>query len=151
MGMIFPYRQMRAIAPVIALGGRLTRPKPIITATLIGPMGTHVDGCLVDDAADDTVFPDWVAAKIGIDLSNAPIGAATGISLAHAPIRYARAVFRISAQAERREWEAWVGFTSARMRWPLLGFAGFLQFLTATFDGEGEKLELAVNGLYPGT
>lgn len=52
---------------------------------------------------------------------------------------------------EFREWEAWAGFTAARMRQPLLGFAGFLQYFTATFDGEGEKLELAVNRLYPGT
>jgi hypothetical protein len=33
----------------------------------------------------------------------------------------------------------------------LLGFAGFLQFFTATFRGDREEVELAVNVLYPGS
>src|SRR4051812_49284536 len=118
MGMIFPYRQMRATAPVISLDSRLTRPKTLILATLIGPTGIPYPlDCLVDNGADDTVFPESVAAKVGIDLTSAPVGAATGISLAAAPIRYVRARLRVAAQAEFREWEAWTGFTSARMRW----------------------------------
>jgi hypothetical protein len=44
-----------------------------------------------------------------------------------------------------------VGFTSCRLRHALLGFAGFLEFFTATFHGDREEVELAVNGLYPGT
>ena len=43
---------------------------------------------------------------------------------------------------------AWVGFTSAPIRHPLLGFAGFLQYFTATFHGDREEVELAVNGTY---
>ena len=34
---------------------------------------------------------------------------------------------------------------------PLIGFAGFLQFFTATFHGDREQVELTVNALYPGT
>ena len=151
MGMIFPYKPFKAISPVFPLGGRLVRPKTLIMATLLGPTGTHIDDCLADSGADDTVFPESVAATPGIGLTNAPTATATGISLASAPIRYARVTLRIAAQAERREWQAWVGFTAARLRWPLLGFAGFLQFFTATFDGEAERLEVKVNGLYPGT
>ena len=52
---------------------------------------------------------------------------------------------------EQREWPAWVGFTAASMPYPVLGFAGFLQFFTATFHGEREEVELTINGLYPGT
>ena len=44
----------------------------------------------------------------------------------------------------------WVGFTSAPLRQPLLGYAGFLQFFTATFHGDREEVELAVNAAYPG-
>jgi hypothetical protein len=50
-----------------------------------------------------------------------------------------------------REWPAWVGFTSLPARYPLLGFAGFLQFFTATFHGDREEVELVVNRLYSGT
>jgi hypothetical protein len=33
----------------------------------------------------------------------------------------------------------------------LYGFAGFLQFFTAKFEGDREEVELTVNSLYPGT
>ena len=48
-------------------------------------------------------------------------------------------------------WKAWVGFTSAPLRQPLLGYAGFLQFFDATFFGQREEVELAVNSAYSGT
>jgi hypothetical protein len=51
---------------------------------------------------------------------------------------------------EFREWPAWVGFVNG-LRRPVLGFAGFLQFFTATFRGDDEVLDLEVNRLYPGT
>lgn len=44
-----------------------------------------------------------------------------------------------------------MGRLPAHLERPILGFAGFLQFFTAIFDGEREQLELSVNNLYPGT
>jgi hypothetical protein len=44
-----------------------------------------------------------------------------------------------------------VGFTNAPLRFALLGFAGVMQVFTATFRGDREEVELAVNGLYPGS
>jgi hypothetical protein len=44
-----------------------------------------------------------------------------------------------------------VAFTSARIAHPALGYAGFLQFFDATFRGQAEEVELAVNPSYPGT
>lgn len=41
-------------------------------------------------------------------------------------------------------------FTPARLRYPTLGFAGVLQFFTASFRGDRQEVELTVNGLYPG-
>jgi hypothetical protein len=57
---------------------------------------------------------------------------------------------RLTDGVERREWPAWVGFSPAIQR-SLFGFAGFLQFFTATFHGDYEKVELTTNRLYPGT
>jgi hypothetical protein len=71
--------------------------------------------------------------------------------MAAAPIRYAEVRIRLSDGQEFREWPARVGFTSAPLKRGLLGFAGFFQFFTATFDGDREHVELAVNALYPGT
>jgi hypothetical protein len=65
-------------------------------------------------------------------------------------VRYAHVTLRLTDGRERREWPAWVGFSSG-IQTPLFGFAGFLQFFTATFQGDREQIELTVNGLYPGT
>jgi predicted aspartyl protease len=106
---------------------------------------------LLDTGADDTAFPDWMAAKIGVNLTNAITATGAGVGMQALRLRYAQVTLRIAGRQERREWQAWVGFTFARLRQPLLGFAGFLQFFTATFFGVREEVELAVNSLYPGT
>jgi hypothetical protein len=106
---------------------------------------------LVDPGADDTVFSTALATQVGIDLSNAPSGSASGIGLVSSSLLHARVKLRIATATEHREWEAWVGFTTTQLRFPLLGFAGFLQYFTATFHGDTEQLELTVNATYPGT
>jgi hypothetical protein len=106
---------------------------------------------LVDTAADDTVFPEDLAAKVGVDLSGAPTGIATGVGRVVGSLRYAQVVLRIADHQERREWTAWVGFTAVKLRQPLLGFAGFLQYFSANLHGGSEEFELTVNNLYPGT
>jgi hypothetical protein len=44
-----------------------------------------------------------------------------------------------------------VGFTTAPLRWPLLGFGAFQQSFTVAYHGDREVVELTVNSLYPGT
>ena len=149
--MLFRYRLQPVKAPIVALGGRWVRPRALATITLIGPSGTRVRQARLDPAADDTVFPETVAAHVGLDLSNAPIGEAAGVGMNPVSLRYAEVTLRLAQGNERREWRCWVGFASAPMTYPLLGFAGFLQFFTATFHGDREEVELAVNSLYPGT
>ena len=151
MSLIFPYTPEKTVRPIWPLGGRTERPRPIIIVSLIGPTGTVVDDAQLDTGADDTVFPEHAATKIGIDLSNAPTGTAAGVGKVGATLRYAEVKLRISDGIEFREWPARVGFTSAPLHRPLLGFAGFLQLFTATFYGESEQVELTVNNLYPGT
>jgi hypothetical protein len=64
---------------------------------------------------------------------------------------YAEVKLRITDGAEQREWQAWVAFTPACIRRPLLGFGGFLQFFTAAFYGDREQVELTTNSFYRGT
>ncbi len=151
MSLLFPYQPFRVSRPIVSLAGRTERPRPIILVSVTGPVATQVDDALLDTGADDTVFPDVIAARIGIDLSNAPAGSAGGVGQAPFAIRYAEVTFRITDGKEQREWKAWVGFTSAPLRQPLLGFAGFLQFFTTTFYGDREEVELAVNTTYLGS
>ena len=151
MALTFPYAFYPGPGPVWPLNGRPGRPRPVINVAVVGPTGTQAAEALLDTGADDTVFPDWVAGLIGLDLTNAPTRSASGVGLVAAPIRYAEVLLRLSDGRENREWPARVGFTPAPLKRGLLGFAGFFQFFTATFDGHREQVELAVNALYPGT
>lgn len=151
MTLLFHYKPIQVHHPVLTLGGRWSRPRTLIAVSLVGPTGTWLTEGLLDTGADDTVFPEDMAARIGLDLTNASTGQGSGATLAGVPIRYAQIPLRITDGVEQRQWPAWVGFTPARLYRPMLGFAGFLQFFTATFHGDRERVELAVNSLYPGT
>jgi predicted aspartyl protease len=122
----------------------------LITVSVIGPSNTYPLDGLLDTGAEDTVFPEYLAAAIGIDLTNSPVGQCTTANQTPLTVRYAQAALRLTDGVERREWPAWVGFSPAIQR-SLFGFAGFLQFFTATFHGDYEKVELTTNRLYPGT
>jgi hypothetical protein len=151
MSLLFHYKVVAVPHAVVALGGRWSRPRPLLPIAVIGPSNTSaVDGYL-DTGSDDTVFSERLAARIGVDLTNAPMGRLAMANLTNAPVRYAQVILRLTDGKERREWPAWVGFTPAKLQSPLLGFAGFLQFFAAVFLGDREAVELSVNNLYPGT
>lgn len=150
MTLRFAYHRFRVARPLASLQGRMDRPRPYVTVTILGPTDSAVETALLDTGADDTVFPESVASAIGIDLSNAPHGMSGGMGGGSGLLRFAQVTLRIADNKERREWQAWVGFTSAPLRHSLLGFAGFLQYFTAVFHGEREEVELTVNGIYPG-
>lgn len=151
MSLLFRYKVMPVPHAVPPLGGRWSRPRPRIIVSVIGPRNTFPQDGLLDTGADDTVFPESLASYIGLDLTNAPVGRLTTATLANALVRYAQVALRVTDGKEQREWPAWVGFTSAKLQSPLLGFAGFLQYFTAIFRGDREEVELTVNSLYPGT
>ncbi len=146
----YRYKLLATKHPVVSLAGRMVRPRPLIAVTLIGPAGTIVETAHLDPGSDDTVFPVYLAAKIGVDLTAAPQGEAAGVGNLVVPLRYAQATLRLASGQERCEWQAWVASTEAPLKRPLLGFAGFMQFFTATFHGDQEEVELAVNSLFPG-
>jgi predicted aspartyl protease len=146
-----PYQLFRVRNPLIQLGGQADRPRPVITVTLIGPEGSRVQDALLDTGADDTVFPETLAGALGIDLTNAPTIHGAGVGLIPYVVRLAEVTLCIADNQERREWRAWICFTSAPLRQPLLGYAGYLQFFDATFLGQRQVVERTVNSSYPGT
>jgi hypothetical protein len=149
--MRFPYKITRVGRPALTLGGRWVRPQPLIHVGAVGPAGTLAVLGILDTVADETVFPDYVAAKLGVDLTGAPIGSSSGVGGVPVPLRFAQIKLRLAGGGEFWEWPAWVGFTSLPLRYPMLGFAGFLQFFTAAFHGDLEEVELTANRLYVGT
>lgn len=150
MSLRFRYQLAPTTGFVIPLGGRTVRPRPVIAVTIAGPTGSRSQEAILDTASDDTVFPDALAAQIGVDLTDAPRGRGAGVGLVAVPLRYAQVTLRIATNQEQREWQAWVSLTSSSLRRPILGFAGFLQFFAATFHGDREEVELSVNSLYTG-
>ena len=69
MAMRFPYRLVPVGRGIVSLGGRSARPRPLVLASMIGPSGAYARRALLDTAADDTVFPEYAASRIGIDLT----------------------------------------------------------------------------------
>jgi hypothetical protein len=151
MSLRFPYLQVARGRPIVSLAGKVHRPRPVIGVTILGPAGAIPYDGLLDTGSDDVLFPEDVAALIGIDLTNAPQGTASAFGHGNIPVRYAEAILRIADNQERREWRAWVSFAPVVRRYALLGHAGFLQYFTAAFHGDREEVELTVNGQYPGT
>lgn len=151
MSLRFRYRLVPVNHSVVPLGGRWVRPRPVIPASLVGPADTQAFHGTLDSSSDDTLFPEHWAAPLGIDLSQAPSGTGAGVGSHGIPVRYAEVKLRLTDGREFREWPAWVGFTPVALVYPILGFAGCLQFFTTTLYGDMELVELTVNRLYPGT
>jgi hypothetical protein len=143
----YPYKQFLVSRAVVSLGGRLSRPKPILTVSVVGPLGTRAVEGLLDTGADDTVFNDSVAADIRVNLSAAAVATGAGVGGTVISIRYAEVTLRLATGTATCEWRAWVGFTPVRLHRALFGFAGFLQFFTAAFYGDREEVELTSDAL----
>src|SRR5262249_14021211 len=96
MSLRYPYFSVPTGRPITPLDGRMERPRPIISVSLTGPKGTVPQDALLDSGADDTVFPESVAASIGIDLTNAPVGTGGGVGKGLLVLRYAKVSLRLA-------------------------------------------------------
>jgi hypothetical protein len=72
MTLRFHYQLAQTGGVVIPLNGRTVRPRPVIAVTIVGPGGSRIREAILDTASDDTVFPESLAAQIGLDLTDAP-------------------------------------------------------------------------------
>jgi hypothetical protein len=146
------YTPAVAGAPIPTLAGTFFRYRPLLGVRLTGPADTWICDGLLDTGADDTVFEESLAVLLGIDLSQAE-RRTLGIVGRPQPVvcRYAPVELRITDGAqETYTWSAVVGFVSARLRYPLLGHAGFLQFFDVRFEGGVREVELFPNATFPG-
>jgi hypothetical protein len=147
------YRLVVLRRPNPALGGRLFHYRPVTGVLLTGLHGSRqVDGIL-DTGADETVFPEDVAARIGIDLTGAEERQVDLIGRP-APVRcrYATVQLQITDGSHMTyEWTAVVAFAATRLRYSLLGHGGFLQFFDADFRGAAHEVILFPNSTFPGT
>src|SRR5207237_10776198 len=98
---------------------------------------------------DAVTFPQAWAIRLGIDLATATPGSGHGIGAARpVPLLFAPAILQLSDQQETQRWRAVVGFTSAPLRFAILGIAGGLEHFLTTFDfASPELVMLALNTL----
>ena len=147
-----PYLAARATQPIPTLAGSYLRFRPILPVRITGPRDTRLRDALIDTGADDTVFEEVIASLLGVDLNHAEerpvglVGRPTAVRCRYAPVQ-----LRISdGNLETYEWTAVVGFVATRLRYNLLGHAGFLQFFHADFRNEDREVILSPNRLFPG-
>jgi hypothetical protein len=148
--MRFPYLPLRVRRLVPPLGGLAVRFYPVFAITVSGSRGPVTLDALVDSGADDTIFPERLAAKLGIDLTQAPQGDAATVSGAPVRYRYSPVNVQLRDGRETLEWTAQVGFAPIRLRWALLGQTGFLQYLDVTLYGGRREVEIVPNPSFPG-
>src|SRR5437867_12820281 len=102
MSLRFPYKPFRVSSPLVSLAGKMARPRPVIPVSVLGPQATVVVNALLDTGSDDTVFPDWVAQRIGLDPANAPTGSGAGLGMVPQTLWYAQSTLRIACNREPR-------------------------------------------------
>jgi len=139
-------------APPSLPAAALVRWRPLVPVTIIGPGGLERDfgRAILDDAADDTVFPLDTAAGIGVRLHPDTGHRVRWRGQLHA-LRFGKVELLLSDNNSTWRWPAIVGFSPAALRYPILGQASFLQFMDARFLGADLAVELDVNRTYPGT
>jgi hypothetical protein len=147
-----PYLVAQAKSPLPSLGGSLLRPRPVLAVGITGPTRSLLLDGLLDTGSDDTVFEEWVAAAIGVDLHRAPERQVGLVGRAHlVRCRYAPVELRITAGIrETYRWTTLVGFVSTHLRYSLLGHASCLQFFDAEFRGADHEVVLTSNSSFPG-
>ncbi|MCI0464871.1 MAG: hypothetical protein L0Z62_48740 [Gemmataceae bacterium] len=148
--MKFNYLSLPTRGPVYPLGGARSRHRPIVPIRILAPGSLPpLDACC-DSASDDTVFPDALAARLGIDLAGAPQGEVRPAGHPPLTVAYAQVTLLLSDGYETCEWDAIVAFALARLRWALLGHAGFLQFFDVQLLGAKQQVVITPNATFPG-
>jgi hypothetical protein len=139
--------------PQPSLGGAFIRHRPITAVRISGPAGSWILDGLLDTGSDDTVFPEWVATAVGLDL-NVAVDHDIHLAGRASPLRcrYLTSKLRITdGKRETFEWDAIVGFVAVPLKCPLLGQAGALQYFNVTFQGADYIVDLSPNRSFAGT
>jgi hypothetical protein len=141
--MLFTVPWFRAKPPAPSLGGGTKRYKPLITITVGGPRMQQLRQILVDTRADDIVFPEILAGRLGVDLSLATPGSSFTVGSGQPiPVLFAPVVLTLDDGKESCRWRAVVGFAPLRSAYGLFGIAGGLEHFRTTLDGGNHSLEL---------
>jgi hypothetical protein len=124
----------------------------MVAVWVFGPGGQrrYFPEALLDTGSADVIFPGMTATFIGVLLIPSA-GHYLHWHGAAYPLRFAKVEVRFTTTTASCRWPAVVGFSSAPIKYPLLGITGCLEFFDATFRGEDHVVELVPNGSFPGS
>ena len=148
--MNFFYRPAVALAPETGDPTLILRPE--ILVTVIGPLGMAQYRALIDTGADNTILPSSIANDLGITLTQGTGPHLTAFGGQKLSVRFGDVLLEIEDEREKLRWPARVqffDFPSAKEEALVMGHAGFLDYFTATFDGELCQLTLVANNELP--
>lgn len=134
--MRFPYSS--SIVGEDENGDALVLLRPEIRVRVIGPAGSRLLWAIVDTGADYTVLPMSVAEHCGIETFGCAVPFLRTFSGDAMETRIGEATFLLRQDGQELHWRSEVQFyefESASRETMVLGHAGFLDYLTATFDG----------------
>jgi predicted aspartyl protease len=125
--------------------------RPEIRIRVHGPRGSGDFLALVDTGADNTILPEAVAGDLGIPLKVARGPAATAFGGQAIVLSYADVDLELVQADGNLRWLARVYFVAdeASQETLILGHEGFLDYFTASFDGEQCALDLKPNSYLP--
>jgi hypothetical protein len=106
----------------------------------------------VDTGSDNTILPKSVADHLGISVKKVAGATASLFGGAKVQLLEGRARLRLESGKESIEWitpVCFFDFASSDEETAILGHAGFLDYFTATFDGQRGVLSLLPNDDLP--
>lgn len=133
-------------------GSELLLSRPELDLKLIGPKGSAVFIGLVDTGADQTILPTFIAHRLGIELGPHEGPIATAFGGQRLDLLDGAAVLEIRSGGEILAWTAplcFFDYSEEDESTVVLGYVGFLEFFTATFDGDALELTLEPNRYLP--
>ena len=117
--------------------------RPMIKILVGGPSGVEELMGQADIGADDTLLPDYLVTKLGVDMTRGERAVIVGIDGGSSLVRYGMVDLALPGY----RWSARVGFHAGFHT--ILGHSGFLEYFTASFNGRRRSLTLTPNGTGP--
>jgi hypothetical protein len=156
MSVSFPYLPvaLQGVAPPTLPPGAKSRMRPLIRITVVNPQNGQsiiVDPILADTGADDTVLPFRVAFAIGLasGLTGLPAHQLQWAGRAW-PMIFCDVHLEIEDGLTTYQWPVVAAFSTAPIRFPILGQASCFMFFDVTYEGAAETITFEVNSLFPG-
>ncbi len=126
--------------------------RPEVLVLIHGPTGAESHYALVDTGADNTILPSSVAERLGISMTNCRGPEARAFGGQKIALTYADIVLELTDDNSCIRWQARAFFAESASEsedMVILGHQGFLDFFTATFDGEDCSVSVEPNSTLP--